>query len=199
MTKAVNRAIGDLRELTEAMASHPQDISRRDRDGVVLLILLGRARVSHGSGQQRGVARGGISEFDTFADACTWPDYPRRRASEHYVNLPRNADRLDEDPCPLANDCVVSAIETDLAVLSSSSATEQERLEALKYLGHWGGDIHQPLHVSFQDDRGGNAIGVSGGLCSWDLHAVWDRCIIEQGLPGDPYALAVESQQVVVG
>jgi hypothetical protein len=31
---------------------------------------------------------------------------------------------------------------------------------------------------------------VSGGLCSWDLHAVWDRCIIEQGLPGDPYALA---------
>jgi hypothetical protein len=35
--------------------------------------------------------------------------------------------------------------------------------------------------VSFEDDRGGNIIGISGGLCSWDLHAVWDRCIIEQG------------------
>jgi hypothetical protein len=77
-----------------------------------------------------------------------------------------------------------------LAVLSSLSATEQERLEALKYLGHWVGDVHQPLHVSFQDDRGGNQVSVSGGLCSWDLHAVWDSCIIEQGLPGDPHSIA---------
>jgi hypothetical protein len=56
-----------------------------------------------------------------------------------------------------------SAIEQDLAVLSTSSASEQKRLEALKYLGHW------PLHLSFQDDHGGNQVGVSSGLCSWDL------------------------------
>jgi hypothetical protein len=105
-------------------------------------------------------------EFDAFAESCAWPDHPRRRATEHYVNLPRDADGLEEDPCPLATDCVVTAIEKDLAVLSSSSATEQERLEALKYLGHWVGDVHQPLHVSFEDDRGGNEVGVSGGLCS---------------------------------
>ena len=74
-------------------------------------------------------------------------------------------------------------------MLSSSTATEQQRPEALKYVGHWVGDIHQPLHVSFEDDRGGNEVGVSG-LCSWNLHAVWDSCIIEQGLPGDPHALA---------
>ena len=42
----------------------------------------------------------------------------------------------------------------------------------------------------------GNSIGVSGGLCSWDLHAVWDRCIIEEGLPGAPYTLA---QQLLGG
>ena len=74
-------------------------------------------------------------EFDTFAEACSWPDHPRRRAEEHYVNLPRDAEGLEEDPCPLATDCVVTAIEKDLAVLSSSSATEQERLEALKTSG----------------------------------------------------------------
>jgi S1/P1 Nuclease len=129
-------------------------------------------------------------ESHTFAEACSWPDHPRRRASEHYVNLPRDADGLEEDPCPLATECVVSAITKDLAVLSSPSATEQERLEALKYLGHWVGDVHQPLHVSFEDDRGGNEVGVSGGLCSWNLHAVWDRCIIEHGLPGDPRSVA---------
>jgi S1/P1 Nuclease len=100
------------------------------------------------------------------------------------VNLPRDADGLEEDPCPLATECVVSAIEQNLAVLSSSSASEQQRLEALKYLGHWVGDVHQPLHVSFEDDRGGNEVGISGGLCNWNLHAVWDRGIIEQALPG---------------
>ena len=63
-------------------------------------------------------------EFDTFAESCSWPDHPRRRASEHYVNLPRDAERLEQAHCPLATGCVVSAIETDLAVLSSSSATE---------------------------------------------------------------------------
>jgi S1/P1 Nuclease len=42
----------------------------------------------------------------------------------------------------------------------------EERLEALEYLGHWVGDVDQPLHVSFQDDRGGNDLGVSGGVCS---------------------------------
>ena len=126
--------------------------------------------------------------FDTFAES--WPDHPPRRATEHYVNLPRDADGLEEDACPLATECVVSAIEQDLAVLSSPGASEQQQLESLKYLGHWVGDIHQPLHVSFEDDRGGNEVGISGGLCNWNLHAVWDRCIIEQGLPGDPYALA---------
>jgi hypothetical protein len=129
-------------------------------------------------------------EFDTFAESCARPDHPRRRATEHYVNLFRHADGLEEDPCPLATECVVSAIEKDLVVLSPSSATEQQRLEALKYLGHWVGDVHQPLHVSFEDDRGGNKVGISGGLCSWNLHAVWDGCIIEQGLPGDPFSVA---------
>ena len=81
-------------------------------------------------------------EFDTFADACIWPDHPRQRATEHYVNLPRDAEGLEQDPWPLAADCVVSAIEKDLAVLSSSTATEREQLEALKYLGHWVGDVH---------------------------------------------------------
>jgi hypothetical protein len=39
-------------------------------------------------------------EFDTFAEACTWPDRPRQRAVEHYVNLPRDAEGFTDDPCP---------------------------------------------------------------------------------------------------
>jgi S1/P1 Nuclease len=47
----------------------------------------------------------------------------------------------------------------------------------LKSLGHWVGDIHQPLHVSFKDDRGGNDIKTTG--CSPKLHAVWDTCLVD--------------------
>jgi S1/P1 Nuclease len=129
-------------------------------------------------------------EFDTFAESCSWLDHPRRRAVEHYVNLARDADGFAQDACPVVEKCVVSAIDKDLAVLRSSNASEEERLEALKYLGHWVGDVHQPLHVSFEDDRGGNEVGISAGLCSWDLHAVWDSCIIKENLPSDPYTIA---------
>ena len=49
---------------------------------------------------------------------------------------------------------------------------------ALKFLGHWVGDIHQPLHVSFKDDRGGNNITVSGQCLGKKLHLAWDNCLV---------------------
>ena len=90
----------------------------------------------------------------------------------------------------VADRCVLSAIDHDLAVLSSPTASDQEQLEALKFLGHWVGDVHQPLHVSFEDDRGGNGVKVTGGLCGGKLHGVWDSCIIERGLGTDAAAIA---------
>ena len=52
-----------------------------------------------------------------------------------------------------------------------------DKLAALKFLGHWVGDLHQPLHVSFEDDRGGNEIAVHGE-CSGKLHGAWDTCLV---------------------
>ena len=56
--------------------------------------------------------------------------------------------------------------------------TDANRLFALESLGHWVGDIHQPLHVSFVDDRGGNTIPASGCTGARNLHAVWDSCLV---------------------
>src|SRR5262245_20464284 len=36
-----------------------------------------------------------------FSKACTWPDHPRKRAGEHFVNLPRAATGFGDDPCPV--------------------------------------------------------------------------------------------------
>ena len=55
--------------------------------------------------------------------------------------------------------------------------------------GRWIGNIHQPLHVSFADDRAGNFIRESGP-CVNSLHTVWDTCIIEKKLGTDPQTIA---------
>lgn len=115
-------------------------------------------------------------KFESFAESCVFPDHPRIRAPEHFVNLARNASELATDECPEANTCVLSAIRKDTQILSSKREDDFERLAALKSLGHWVGDVHQPLHVSFEDDRGGNRIPTSG-QCR-DLHAAWDSCLV---------------------
>jgi hypothetical protein len=132
-------------------------------------------------------------EFPTFRGSCNWPDRHRQRAPEHFVNFPRDAAGIGDDECPLAYECVVTAIEEDFAVLASSEATDQEKLAALKFLGHWVGDIHQPLHAGFQDDRGGNRIRTQGSSCE-SLHVLWDRCIVEERLGMEPVAIVGELQ-----
>ena len=41
-------------------------------------------------------------EFRLFSKACAWPDHPRIRRTEHYVNLKRDATGIGDDPCPVA-------------------------------------------------------------------------------------------------
>jgi hypothetical protein len=77
------------------------------------------------------------TEFKTFADSCVFPDHPRRRASEHFINLPRDAKGLTSDECPQADKCVLTAILADSKVLASKAETDADRLIALKSLGHW--------------------------------------------------------------
>jgi S1/P1 Nuclease len=121
-------------------------------------------------------------KFDTFSDSCIWPDHPRKRAPEHFVNLSRDATGLTSD-CGVASPCVVSAIAQDFGVLSDKTAPTAQRAASLKFLGHWVGDVHQPLHVSFEDDRGGNEIRVTGE-CTSNLHSAWDSCLVKAAVGG---------------
>ena len=130
-------------------------------------------------------------KFDNFSDACTGPDHPHTRGTEHYVNLPRNAARLSADnPCPGVDKCVLTAIPREIGRLSQPTSDE-DKLKALKYLGHWVGDLHQPLHVSFADDKGGNAIPVNGE-CSGKLHSTWDTCLVARAVGSDVKAAATK-------
>ncbi|HYE28100.1 MAG TPA: S1/P1 nuclease [Allosphingosinicella sp.] len=116
--------------------------------------------------------------FASFTETCTFPDNPVSRASEHYANYART-DRRIRPGCPGGRPCVLGAIDSDLAILRSSSASDRDKATAILYIGHWFGDLHQPLHISFADDRGGNSVRQSGP-CSGSLHSVWDTCVIER-------------------
>lgn len=123
------------------------------------------------------------THYNTFWEACVWPDHPRKRGPEHFINEPRSTDAITANTCPQADTCLFTAIATDEAAVGDTNADKEARLESLKYLGHWMGDIHQPLHVSFEDDRGGNKIK-SKGVCSSNLHSDWDTCLVVTQLGG---------------
>ena len=132
-----------------------------------------------------------------FASRTTWADkyrsVHRETAAWHFVDI--EIDRPDlEGACfgfpalsaaqPAsqgpAQDCVVNKIEEFAAELQGTDTPPQERLLALKFLIHFIGDLHQPLHAAEHDDRGGNCIALSWGEDRHDaahaanLHAYWD-------------------------
>jgi len=124
--------------------------------------------------------------FDSFADSCLFADSPERiRFLDHFMNLPRSTRVITTAECPLAESCVISAIHNDFLVLQNAAASDAEKLLALKLLGHWVGDVHQPLHVSFQDDRGGNSNNIDVDDHRVNLHGVWDYQIIARNLGDD--------------
>jgi len=130
-------------------------------------------------------------KYRKFAPACTYADavkFQDGRQSWHFVNLRRTDSALSPGtPCPVASSptaCLLPAIELDYATLADKSASAAVRGKALMYFGHWLGDLHQPLHISFKDDIGGNKVETTGACAprggSTYLHSIWDTCIIVQ-------------------
>jgi hypothetical protein len=115
----------------------------------------------------------------TMASVSTWADEHKSPATApwHYVNFPRdNCTYVAERDCPDAK-CLVAAINKQVDVLASD-ASDEKRLHALKYVIHFVGDVHQPLHAGYGDDRGGNNFHLQEFMHSSNLHAVWDTGLI---------------------
>jgi hypothetical protein len=129
----------------------------------------------------RGVA--GILGSESLVQASTWPDEIRsdpawdQAKPWHFVSLDDN-ESYDTAPKSPGGDAV-EAIGRFTRVLQDPRAPAGKKIEALRFLVHFVGDVHQPLHVGRRDDRGGNAIQVTWFGESTNLHAVWDEKIIE--------------------
>eukprot|EP00736_Rhodelphis_marinus_P001892 Rmarinus@m.9617 len=84
------------------------------------------------------------------------------------------------------DDCVVGAINNYTSILHryarGADVAPSLATDALKFVVHFMGDIHQPMHVSFASDEGGNLISVDFMGHASNLHGVWDYDIIDQRL-----------------
>lgn len=96
----------------------------------------------------------------------------------HYVNVPpaANCHYVPARDCP-NGECVVGAIERQVSILRSK-APDDERLRALKYLIHFMGDVHQPLHAGHGEDKGGNTFQLQAYEQGTNLHALWDTGLL---------------------
>ncbi len=110
----------------------------------------------------------------------SWADEVRRQpmyrwsAPLHYSNIPPGEPAFVFERHSPPEGCAVAAIKRFSEELVDPALTDEQRREALKFLIHFVGDIHQPLHAGFAHDRGGNDIQVQLLGRAFNLHAVWD-------------------------
>jgi hypothetical protein len=121
----------------------------------------------------------------SLADVSYWADEIREQHPEtarwHYVDIPvRTNDYRPGRDCRLTSrgDCIIAALGRERAVLADHGASAARRAEALRWIVHLVGDLHQPLHCADDGDRGGNEVHVTLLGRPENLHAVWDAGLL---------------------
>jgi hypothetical protein len=151
---------------------------------------IGKIAENHLTPQSKAAVRELLGS-ETLAEASTWPDEVRSQPAYrhtgpwHYLNLPLGLNYADFQTRVqgMTQENVYSALLQQEQVLGSSTSSRQEKIEALKYIVHFVGDLHQPMHVSREEDKGGNTIQVNYDGQGTNLHALWDSKLIDhQGL-----------------
>jgi S1/P1 Nuclease len=118
-------------------------------------------------------------------------------ACGHHPKLPRGTV-ASAGP---ANNCVIDKIEQFIGELRNPFIAKAEKILALKFLLHFIGDLHQPLHAANNKDRGGNDIAVflADDIPLTNLHLYWDNQIVER-LGSDPRSIgAALSKKISTG
>jgi nuclease S1 len=147
-----------------------------------------RAEVARLLADDRG-RDGRPSGRTTLAEASLWPDEIRGTAADrptwHYDNMPVCGAIPSDRAWCAEQQCASARLEALLAQLADRSRPPAERRDALKWIAHLVGDLHQPLHAA-DYAQGGNLIHVElAGRSSstpWTLHAAWDVRLVAYAL-----------------
>ncbi len=123
----------------------------------------------------------------SIAEACTWADDARREpnyketANWHFLNLPLGLDfkGFKKYIDTLKDENVYSALIKAEKQLTDKNTSRDEKMHALKFLMHFVGDLHQPMHISREEDKGGSTIQLNYDGKGTNLHSLWDTKMLE--------------------
>jgi hypothetical protein len=118
---------------------------------------------------------------ETLADVASWADENRDRstASWHFINVELGLPFAEFKAAVERKEDVYTALVKQEGILVDEKANREDRVTALKYIVHFVGDIHQPMHVSRAEDKGGNTIQVRYDGKGTNLHSLWDTKMLE--------------------
>jgi hypothetical protein len=118
-------------------------------------------------------------------EAANWMDGVRGDPAYEYMRPWHYADFDRGQPATaLTGDNLIGVLNQALRELENKNALSRAQIRTdLLYIMHLVGDLHQPLHLGYADDRGGNEVPLSFGGKSSNLHRVWDSQIIDYRHP----------------
>ncbi len=158
--------------------SHTTPEFRWGADGHRIIAEIALARLSPAAANETRRLLGG----QNISDIASWADAERSRFPAtgpwHYVDIQlTDSNYVPARDC--ASDmCVIAAVETQLAILTDRTRPDTARATALKYVVHFIGDLHQPLHGGERHDKGGNDVKVTFNGKSTNLHSLWDSGLL---------------------
>jgi hypothetical protein len=126
-----------------------------------------------------------LESGESMADASLWADENRGRlpktAPWHYVDVSLDEPRYDAkfSGDVASKGCVVDKINEFRKVVGDKSKPVEERRFALRFLLHCIEDLHMPLHVGDNHDKGGNLTQVRWFDRGSNMHHVWDSDLIQ--------------------
>ena len=155
---------------------------------------------------------GNSSGRSTLESVSVWADEirgsPASHPRWHYDDLPVCGAIVTPLHCG-GEECSTAQLHRLAGVLADAHAPARERDEALKWVVHLLGDIHQPLHAADNSDHGGNDVQValSGVITRGrvSLHGAWDGELVQLALhtrghqrpPAEIATLAAEARGLI--
>lgn len=147
-----------------------------------VLVVLANDRLADGEPSGRTT----LGEIAYWADEIKDYDWSRRTRSWHFDDVPVCGEPDYAQYCKGGN-CASAQIARHVDILRNARSSRRQRTEALKWVVHLVGDIHQPLHSATRHDRGGNLVQVSyfgardnPPYGTINLHTIWDIHMVQR-------------------
>jgi hypothetical protein len=126
---------------------------------------------------KRLLNRKSLAFVSTFADEIKADKRYNKFYTWHYINIPLDENYENAVKNPKGD--LVSGIVYCKNIISDDNASDEDKAFYLKLLIHLIGDLHQPMHIGLEEDRGGNDFKVQWHYKDSNLHRVWDSNMIE--------------------